>query len=119
MRHLQATEILLGTDLSGDINGKVLDIANLDTGSISLTWTGSPVGDFKVQVSDDELKNPLDPDYTDLTWIDVSTQAAGGAGGSHRFKITDEGARWLTVVFSSTSGTGTVTVHNATFKGVK
>lgn len=81
--------------------------------SIQAVWTGSPVGDFKIQTSDDFYtvsQSALITNWTDYTG---STQAAGGAAGNATWRIADAGDRWYRVVYTSTSGSGTV---NARFQ---
>ena len=122
MKVIGPLDILTGTDMSGDIKGIPVDISNIQNVAIHLAWTGSPVGTWILQVSNDDPatspgvdKNAID--YDDFTWISADTQAGGGAAGSKLFTLANTGAKWVTVFWDDTSGTGTVTKHKAHGKG--
>ncbi len=120
MRNLHVDSILTGTAMTADIKGTPIHVENMDTGSIHLVWTGTAVGDFEVQISNDKLPAGVDKNavaYDDLTWITIDTQAAGGGAGSKHFALADLGAKWVTLLFDFGSSSGTVTVDTAFFKG--
>lgn len=87
---------------------------------IQIEWTGTPVGTFKLQGSCD--KGYLEPSgvVTGVTnWTDLTgfSQAAGGGVGTVQFVESQVGYRWVRIVYTAGSSTGTV---NATIsiKGI-
>lgn len=113
MRTVLVSDILNGTtSMADDINGTPIDISHLTHAALHVVWTGTPAGTWRFQVSNDSIpagvnKNSLS--YSDLTWIDVDTQAGGGAAGSKLFTLANTGAKWVTLMWDDTSSTGTVT----------
>lgn len=73
--------------------------------SIQVVFTGTPVGSLKVQISDDLTNTP----GSVVNWTDFvgSTQAISAAG-SFVYTMTASGYKWIRVVYTATSGTGTV-----------
>jgi hypothetical protein len=88
--------------------------------TIQAVWSGAPVGDFKVQISNDIVEeNTLrgaDPASNVINWSDYtgSIQAAGGSSGNWMWLDKNIGYHWIRLVYTRTSGTGTLT---ATFNG--
>lgn len=85
--------------------------------SFQATWTGSPVGNFSLQSSDDSAAN-ISVTPTNPSTVAGSTSAAGGAAGD--LTIAYQGAgpvpyNWVRFLYTSTSGTGTLT--SLTFNG--
>lgn len=82
--------------------------------SLQISWpaTGSPVGVFKIQHSDDPemFEMQIDPSittWTDVTNATVSVTAGGGNGIIEVFSAS----RWVRLVYTAGSGTGTFTVR--------
>lgn len=106
-------EVLLNAgDASGSLNSGVLNMQFLYGVAIQAVFTGSPVGTIKLQGSCDPgtLNIQIAPTSV-INWNDISdsSQAVSGSG------IVDwnyNGAffKWLRVVYTSTSGTGTLTI---------
>lgn len=88
--------------------------------SIQAVWTGSPVGNFIIQVSNDLVAvNPDstgDPSINVVNWTTYtgSTIAAGGSSGSWMWLDKEAGYQWVRLFYTKTSGTGTV---SATYNG--
>jgi len=100
------------TSMADDVKGIPVDISHLKQVAIHLVWTGSPVGTWRLQVSNDAVPAGVSKsaiDYDDFTWIDADTVAGGGAGGSKLFTLENTAAKWVTLFWDDTSGTGTVT----------
>jgi len=121
MRTIRVEDILGGTtSMADDINGTPIDISHLNNVAVHLVWTGTPTGTWRLQVSNDKVPAGVDKNsiaYSNLTWIDADTQAGGGAAGSKLFTLTNTGAKWVTVMWDDTSGTGTVTTATMHAKG--
>lgn len=114
MKYINSNTIAaFGTgDLSGNLNAGAMRIREFIGFSLFIKWTGTPTGNFKLQVSSDSADTPTN-------WIDLpgSTQAAGGAAGSYVWNITDSFYSWVRVVYTFAAGTGTVTESSFCGKG--
>lgn len=86
---------------------------NVDA-SVQLVWTGTPAGNFKLQVSNDPVNT------TPANWTDVAnTETTVSAAGSLVFEFPDCTVEHLRVVYTAT-GAGTapvLTVARAKTKG--
>ncbi len=90
--------------------------------AVQAAWTGTPVGNFKLQGSCDSPPNQnqiSSPDNSVITnWTDITaTQAAGGAAGNYMWNIPDVGYRYARLVYTNASSTGLITVAQACVKG--
>lgn len=101
-------------DLSGSDQTAAISLKFRRGYSISLSWTGTaPTGDFKLQASNDAFRGEsADLENSGATWIDItgSTQAAGGAAGTHVWNVSDAYYQAVRVVYDRTSGTGSCSV---------
>lgn len=91
--------------------------------AIQASWSGTPVGSLKLQISNDIV--PVDPSDTNLVgtdpaglvvnWSDYtgSTVAVSGPG-NFTWNLVYVGYRWIRLVYTSSSSVGTI---NATFSG--
>lgn len=106
--------ILLGCfptqTLGATFNSGSLRVADHVLVNIYLKWAGStPVGSFKIQVSNDS-------DDTPSNWEDLSgTTVAVTNDGSNMWNINNTGFRWMRIVYTRTSGSATISV--ATYTG--
>lgn len=106
---------------SGVITSQPITIAQCFGFSVQIFWTGTPVGNWSLQGSDDAGFIEPNGTVTGVShWSTVlnSTTAAGGAAGD--FVINFEGSyfRWFRVVYAATSSTGTITSAICATKGV-
>lgn len=90
--------------------------------SIQLVFTGPIVGEFKLQASNDygrnERANISDTDVL-ANWTDIKDSAQSiSAAGSHLWSVADAGYKWVRVVWTVTSGSGTLTSARFNGKGV-
>lgn len=111
------------TDLSGSAVSEAYWLGHVANYSISLLFTGAPVGEFKLQCSNDLGSSASNKEALRsaevVNWSDVkdSTQAIAEAG-DHTWTVRDAGYRWVRVVWTPTSGTGTLTVARINTKGI-
>jgi hypothetical protein len=107
----------------GDMSGATvvsygIDLQQLQLASFQAIWTGSPVGNFTLECSNDiaQVSPGVDPSLNVTNWSTYtgSTVAAGGGAGDVMYNVLDAGFRWVRLKYTKTSGTGTV---NATFFG--
>lgn len=90
--------------------------------SIQAVWTGAPVGNFTIEVSNDIVPlaaitgNPVGPDPAAnvVNWSTYtgSSVPAGGAPGNWTWISQLGPYKWVRLAYTSTSGTGTL---NASF----
>jgi len=102
------------TDMSASsANSSAADVRKVINYAIQLVCTGSPVGTAKLQISCDQPNaNPM-PDSNIVTvtnWTDLagSTQSISAAGNV-AWIVQNQGAAAVRVVYTKTSGTGTIT----------
>lgn len=106
-------------DMSASINSVGIILDQIPLASIHAVWTGSPVGTLKLQVSNDLVKIPVsgsaDMAANVVNWTDYtgSSQAVSGAG-DFMFNLLSNGYYWIRLVYTRSSGTGTL---NVTFSG--
>lgn len=87
-----------------------------DNNSYELVWTGSPVGTFNVQVSQDYApgtgpnSDPINPgNWTDVV-LSVPVVATGSANYAY-IELTQLSAPYMRISYTSVSGTGTLNAY--------
>lgn len=104
--------VLKAADASQNQNSQVIDASQLFKGSAQAVVTGTAAGTLKVQVSND---NYIPAKAPPTHWNDLSGSSVAIAGaGNYLIPQVDLCYQWLRLVFTNTSGTGTIT---ANFKG--
>lgn len=100
---------LSSTDLStASITTSAIGVNHVYGFSIQIVFTGSPVGVFKLQASNDEVEEYASVDantWDDITGSEISVTTADAITWNHE----DVFFRWVRVVWTKTSGTGTIT----------
>lgn len=91
--------------------------------SIQLVFTGTPGGNFKLQASNDlgNINAASEANQVvDLSnWTDIADSAQTiSAAGDHTWSVDNAGYRWVRVVWTATSGSGTLTSARVNGKGV-
>lgn len=91
--------------------------------AIQLVFTGTPGGNFKLQCSNDaghpnaQSKSEQSEDV--VNWTDIADSAqAISAAGNHTWNAENVGYLWVRVVWTQTSGTGSLTSARVMCKGV-
>ena len=116
---LQTTATSLGA--SADLPAIWLGhICNL---SVQLVWTGSPVGSFKLQASNDAGSPNAGNDpllaQNVTNWTDIDGSAVSvSVAGNIMWNYQNCGYNFIRVVWTRTSGTGSLTVARINTKGV-
>jgi hypothetical protein len=88
------------------------NVENVDEASIHISWSGaSPLGAITVEAS-----NSSDNDFqaSNEVWeaLDFGAPISiSGASGSHQLILTAIPFRYLRLVYTATSGSGTLTAH--------
>lgn len=110
LRKLQliANGAMTGTSV---ITSKAVEIINLDNVFLQLDFTGTPSGSFDVQVSSDHLEDQEGNVLVAGHWVSLAlspTPIAAGAADDIGIDMNQLGASYLRVVYTNTSGTGTL-----------
>lgn len=111
------------TDLSANRTSEPVWLGHIANYSIQLVFTGTPGGNFKLQCSNDE-GNPaaakeVDRDWEVVNWTDVADSAfTVSAAGDVTWDVQNAGYRWVRVVWTQTSSTGTLTSARFNCKGI-
>ena len=107
-KFLQVTLVYSSSTMTGTsvCTSQAIDVGSLCRWSVQNVWTGTPNGTFKVQESNDKVN-----------WTDVAsaTTTVSGAAGSGIINAINCETKWLQVLYTNTSSTGTIGV--CTFHG--
>lgn len=104
--------VIQNGNMSGSITSKVTIIENLSMIGFDISWTGTaPVGTMTVQVSNTYTQNsdgsPRNPgNWTTLT-LSAPTPVSGNTGNGF-IDVDATGANAIRLVYTRTSGTGTM-----------
>ena len=101
-RTLDYSSLVVDGDMSSNITSSSTNILHMDRVGYQLVWTGTPTGDFSVEVSND-----------DSTWQAISfdtTPDAAGSAGSHFLEI-ETAAKFIRLKYTAGSGSGTLQAH--------
>jgi hypothetical protein len=101
-------------NLASSISSSAFDLHNYRLGSISITWTGTPVGVFKLQLSNEIATDPSTVSSASFDDIVGSSLSVSAAGQNTWVFTAPYYARFVRVVYTSMSGSGTLTVCNIT-----
>jgi len=101
--------VITNGDMSGNLTSSIVDVSKINATVFYAKWTGTPTGSIKLQVSID-----------DVNWVDLpsSSQATGGAAGDFMWNVTDTNYDKIKLVYTFSSGSGTLNVQ-ANGKGSK
>lgn len=81
-----------------------LNLQQMSRASFHCIWTGTPTGVLKLQGSNDELN------YVDLVDINNKINQPAGSAGDLLLDLNDLAFKMLRLVYTNTSGTGTLNV---------
>lgn len=99
------------------LTSKVISLVLSNSASIQAIWTGTPTGVFSIQSSLDYSENGDGSVKNPGTWDDlgIGVVAPSGSSGSAFVDMALTGIFYIRVVYTNSSGTGTLVV----FAGVK
>lgn len=103
----KSLKIVDAVSMAASINSTGLDLQGRTSYSIHSVFTGSPVGTIKVQISNDLVSEASSVS----TWTDYTgSSTAISAAGDLFYKIQRNGERWARLVYTFSSGSGSLTV---------
>lgn len=109
--------VIVNGNMSTNITSAVTIIQNLSMLSYDISWTGTPVGTFSVQVSNTYTQNGAGVVQNAGNWTTLtlsSPTTATGSSGNGFIDIDEIGAFAIRLVYTAGSGSGTL---NATIAG--
>jgi hypothetical protein len=116
-------DLLNGSPLSlaTSQNLKPIWLGHIANYAIQLKFTGSPVGNFTLQASNDDVDSRLptaDLEAKIVNWTTIADSAqAISAAGDHVWTVENAGYMWVRVVWTQTGGTGTLVSARSYCKG--
>ena len=100
--------IISGGDMSqASITSNTIDLDSIFGFAIQAVYTGTAVGTLDVQGSCDDVASPS----LVTNWTPVTSSASINAPGNTMVNLTNANYRWLRIVYTKTSGTGTLNVN--------
>lgn len=106
------TLVIAAGDVAINNTSSPITLESLYGFSVQAVFTGSPVGELKLQGSCDPGKPTANSYGTDVVnWNDISSPVAISASGNTIFNLDAQFYKWLRVVYTATSGTGTINVR--------
>lgn len=99
---------LIGNALTANVDNfnDPTEVQLMDNIGIILNWTGTPVGEFEIYVSNKEQKPSVAADYVKLDF--GATIAINNAQSSHLIYINQIPYKWIAIKYVFTSGNGTL-----------
>ncbi len=112
-RLVKYQNITSGNMASTTVTSEVTNVEGLDNIGIQLNWSGSsPIGTFAVQVSADYAQDYLGNVTNTGNWVALAISPAVAATGTSPdtafIALNQVPAPWIRVVYTRTSGTGTL-----------
>ena len=109
--------------LAGNASLRPIWLGHIAQYAIQLFFTGSPVGSFKLQCSNDaghpNAQAKAEQSQDVVNWTDIAGSAAAvSAAGDVTWNAENVGYTWVRVVWTVTSGSGSITSARANMKGV-
>lgn len=113
----------IDSDLSTNQVSEPVWLGHIANYSIQIFFSGTPGGNFKLQMSNDfgNVQAPVeaDRDFKIDNWTDIADSALTvSAAGDVAWNYRDAGYRWVRVVWTQTSGSGTITSVRFNVKGI-
>jgi hypothetical protein len=110
-------------DMSANFELRPIYLGHIAQYAIQLVFTGTPGGNFKLQCSNDpgsinSATRTMQP-YNVTNWTDILDSAQTiSAAGNHTWNAENVGYLWVRVVWTQTSGSGSLDSAIANLKGV-
>lgn len=120
---LEIDNVAQSYDMSSSFNMKPIWLGHIANYSIQIFFSGTPGGNFRLQASCDPGKPNAASEAEKyngvVNWTDVADSAfTVSAAGDVMWDVQNTGYEWVRVVWTQTSGSGSVTSARAKVKGV-
>lgn len=109
--NLKKFSAITSGDMSlASITSTVTNIEFLDNIAVQLTWSGSPVGTFQIQVSLDYNQDNNGNVLAAGNWVPLTlgTSLSTSVGSPIFVDMNQLSAPWIRIVYTRTSGSGTL-----------
>lgn len=103
--------------MGSSLKGTAIDVSSAYVYAFILKWSGSPVGNMYLQVSNYVSVGNESPPDSSFT-IDTGSLVAITTAGEQFYNVNTLGYRWARIVWERTSGTGAFTLAQFNSKGV-
>jgi hypothetical protein len=106
--------LVVDGDMTGTITSEAINILRMDRASLQLVFTGTPTGDFAVEVSGDYREDQAGNPTNTGTWTPITLSPAPVAAGSADdifIDLTVTAAPWVRLTYTPSAGTGTLNAH--------
>ena len=99
---LDFAALVVDESMGASVTTAASNILYTDRVGYQISWTGTPTGAFTVEISNDET-----------TWVELTLSTPITASGSadDAFIDAETAAKFIRLVYTRTSGTGTLNVH--------
>lgn len=117
---LRPVALFTNTSMTTDQTSVAVEIKNQDNVGIQITWSGTPEGDFSVQISSDHMQDIEGNITVPGHWVTIPLDpaiSATGAPDDAYIDLNQMSAQYVRLVYSVTASTGTMTAI-AVAKGV-
>lgn len=106
-------EFVIKASLSSNYTSPIINGNLYSGGSVQLLWTGTPVGNFTFQMSNQpDVNDQLNgSNVVDWTTLASSTQAAGGAPGDFAYILAPKNWKWSRFLYTAGSSTGVLRAY--------
>lgn len=108
---LLPVHIIVAGSMGGNITSSPVEVKNQDNIGLQFNWTGSPVGVFTIQISMDYKQDIEGNVMVTGNWVTIPVSpsiAAAGSADSAYVDINQTSAQYMRIVYTRTSGTGTL-----------
>lgn len=100
----QNASLVSDGNMTASINSSAFDLQLFNNYSIQAIFTGSPNGSLKLQISNDIADSPTN--WSDYTGSSTTVTTSG----DFVWKVSSAGERYVRVVYTFSSGSGTLNV---------
>jgi len=102
--------LLVNASLGDDLESRAVHIMYSDNVGIQISWTGTPTGDFGVELSNDATLDSLGTvsggTWTPMVLTFPNSPSASGSDGNGFISLNQVPAAFIRLTYSSESGSG-------------
>lgn len=115
-------QLVSGATIGVGFVSSVVDLQQVWIYSLQASWTGSPIGEFKIQASNDVRPEAVDrpvPYFAPTNWTVVGgsiSSTTAISSSNFMWNVDSPAYRWIRLVYVAQTATGVLTV-NAVTKG--